>query len=181
LQCLFNFLQYLERPSPPSRPEVFQEQNEYFVISWEPPAYDGGCPLMGIKIILTVVFTCFDFTVLSKGTKVHIFIGYIIQHLELGIPGQADELDDMECWYSSEPGQVTQTECLLHKLIPGTTYQFRVLAENLLGYSEPSEVSVPIVFNPYGELDDWFAPPYFTMGLDESYTVYQHERARAFF
>jgi hypothetical protein len=117
-----------ERPSSPSTPEVIQDQDQYFILRWDPPAYDGGCPLMG----------------------------YVIQHLELGLP-QLDnqEQDDAESWYSSEPGQITQTECILNNLVPGTTYVFRVVAENLIGYSLPSDVSEPIVFNPYGELDDW--------------------------
>jgi hypothetical protein len=114
----------------------------------------------------------------------------VIQHVELGLPpldgGQhggrntplGPDLDDTDSWYSSEPGQITQTECILNNLVPGTTYQFRIIAENLIGYSLPSESSDPIVFNPHNELDDWFSKPAFSAPLDENFTVIEHEMVR---
>lgn len=38
-----------------------------------------------------------------------------------------------------------------------------------------SDVSEPIVFNPYGELDDWFYAPMFTATLEDKYVVMEHE------
>lgn len=47
---LKGFVCCAEKPSSPSKPEVFHEQDEYFLLRWDPPAYDGGLPIIGALI-----------------------------------------------------------------------------------------------------------------------------------
>lgn len=58
-------------------------------------------------------------------------LGYFIEHRRTGSPN----------WIRATPTVITQPELSLSGLEPGWRYQFRVIAANIVGPSEPSEVS----------------------------------------
>ncbi|XP_050302347.1 uncharacterized protein LOC126740395 isoform X2 [Anthonomus grandis grandis] len=60
--------------------------------------------------------------------------GYLVEHRRVGSPH----------WVRATPLPVPFPEITLSGLEPGWRYQFRVSAENAVGYSDPSEVSEPI-------------------------------------
>jgi len=86
--------------------------------------------------------------------------GYIVQH---------SEVDDGS-WHSSSP--ISGHECLIHNLDNGATYQFRVIAENLIGYSSPSQPSEPIL------LSTVFAHPRFITQL-QNIAAIENEKVRS--
>lgn len=61
-------------------------------------------------------------------------IGYIVEHRRMGSPH----------WVRSSPVLCTFPELTLSGLEPGWRYQFRVRAQNIIGYSPPSELSEPL-------------------------------------
>ncbi|CAH1130125.1 unnamed protein product [Ceutorhynchus assimilis] len=60
--------------------------------------------------------------------------GYLVEHRRVGSPH----------WVRATPLPVLFPEITLSGLEPGWRYQFRISAENAVGYSDPSEVSEPI-------------------------------------
>lgn len=61
-------------------------------------------------------------------------IGYLVEHRRTGSPH----------WVRATPSLVQYPELSLSGLEPGWRYQFRVTAQNVVGMSEPSEVSDPL-------------------------------------
>ncbi|XP_011347140.1 uncharacterized protein LOC105284950 [Ooceraea biroi] len=61
-------------------------------------------------------------------------VGYLVEHRRLGSPH----------WIRSSPGLCAFPELTLSGLEPGWRYQFRVRAQNALGFSRPSEISEPL-------------------------------------
>lgn len=59
---------------------------------------------------------------------------YIIEHRRMGSPH----------WVRSTPAPVTGCEVSISGLEPGWRYQFRAIAENVVGKSDPSELSDPL-------------------------------------
>ncbi|XP_053952592.1 muscle M-line assembly protein unc-89 [Anastrepha ludens] len=57
--------------------------------------------------------------------------GYVVEHRRMGSPH----------WVRATPTPVTQCEVSISGLEPGWRYQFRVFAENVVGRSDPSELS----------------------------------------
>ncbi|PIO57203.1 fibronectin type III domain protein, partial [Teladorsagia circumcincta] len=60
--------------------------------------------------------------------------GYIVEFREVGDPN----------WYTANPHPITVNCIHVGDLIVGHEYQFRVLAHNVVGCSEPSEASPPV-------------------------------------
>lgn len=58
-------------------------------------------------------------------------IGYLVEHRRTGSPH----------WVRSSPQLVRETELTLSGLEPGWRYQFRVSAQNVVGLSDPGELS----------------------------------------
>ncbi|XP_026670519.1 titin homolog [Ceratina calcarata] len=61
-------------------------------------------------------------------------VGYLVEHRRLG----------SQHWVRSTPGLCTFPELTLSGLEPGWRYQFRVRAQNAVGFSRPSEISDPL-------------------------------------
>ncbi|CAD7002819.1 unnamed protein product [Ceratitis capitata] len=57
--------------------------------------------------------------------------GYVVEHRRMGSPH----------WVRATPTSVSQCEVSISGLEPGWRYQFRVFAENIVGRSDPSELS----------------------------------------
>uniref|UniRef100_A0A1A9W7F0 Titin n=1 Tax=Glossina brevipalpis TaxID=37001 RepID=A0A1A9W7F0_9MUSC len=57
--------------------------------------------------------------------------GYVVEHRRMGSPH----------WVRATPTPITRCEVCISGLEPGWRYQFRVFAENIVGRSEPSELS----------------------------------------
>lgn len=66
--------------------------------------------------------------------KYHFLVGYLVEHRRTGSPH----------WVKASPIKVRQTQLTISGLEPGWRYQFRVTAENAIGYSEPSPLSEPL-------------------------------------
>ena len=61
-------------------------------------------------------------------------LGYVVEQRRTGSPH----------WVRACPSLVQQTELSLSGLEPGWRYQFRIMAENIVGRSESSELSDPL-------------------------------------
>lgn len=61
-------------------------------------------------------------------------VGYLVEHRRLGSPH----------WIRSSPSLCVFPELTLSGLEPGWRYQFRVRAQNAVGFSKPSEISEPL-------------------------------------
>uniref|UniRef100_A0A8D9ERA3 Titin n=1 Tax=Cacopsylla melanoneura TaxID=428564 RepID=A0A8D9ERA3_9HEMI len=61
-------------------------------------------------------------------------LGYLVEHRRTGSP----------YWVRASPHMVEDTELMLSGLEPGWRYQFRITAENAVGFSEPGPLSEPL-------------------------------------
>ncbi|KAL7048848.1 hypothetical protein ACKWTF_003505 [Chironomus riparius] len=75
-------------------------------------------------------------------------MGYIVEHKRTGSPN----------WVRATPQSVQFTELSISGLEPGWRYQFRVIAENAVGYSQPSEPSDPLTVTLQRNLTAFTAP-----------------------
>lgn len=82
-------------------------------------------------------------------------IGYLVEHRRTGSPH----------WVRATPTLVQYPELSLSGLEPGWRYQFRVTAQNVVGMSEPSEVSEPLTVTLQRNA---ITPPRFLTELQDS-------------
>ncbi|CAO1362990.1 unnamed protein product [Diamesa serratosioi] len=85
-------------------------------------------------------------------------IGYIVEHRRTGSPH----------WVRACPQMVYATELSLSGLEPGWRYQFRIIAENTVGKSEPSELSDALTVTLQRNA---ITAPRFTIELEDSIGV----------
>lgn len=89
-------------------------------------------------------------------------IGYLVEHRRTGSPH----------WVKATPLLVPYPEISLSGLEPGWRYQFRIVAENAVGKSEPSEISDPLTVTLQRNA---IAAPHFTTELRET-TAIENEK-----
>lgn len=54
---LFHFLFATDVPDPPVAPNVTHVGDEWCIMNWDPPLYDGGSPILG-NCVLVHLWTC---------------------------------------------------------------------------------------------------------------------------
>ncbi|XP_043525688.1 titin homolog isoform X1 [Frieseomelitta varia] len=90
-------------------------------------------------------------------------VGYLVEHRRLG----------SQHWVRSTPGLCTFPELTLSGLEPGWRYQFRIRAQNAVGFSRPSEISDPLTVTLQRSAS---SAPYFDLEVKDT-TVLENEQA----
>ncbi|KAF3430265.1 hypothetical protein E2986_03305 [Frieseomelitta varia] len=91
-------------------------------------------------------------------------VGYLVEHRRLG----------SQHWVRSTPGLCTFPELTLSGLEPGWRYQFRIRAQNAVGFSRPSEISDPLTVTLQRSAS---SAPYFDLEVKDT-TVLENEQIR---
>lgn len=89
-------------------------------------------------------------------------VGYLVEHRRLG----------SQHWVRSTPGLCTFPELTLSGLEPGWRYQFRIRAQNAVGFSRPSEISDPLTVTLQRSAS---SAPYFDLEVKDT-TVLENEQ-----
>lgn len=128
-----------------------------FEFSTEPPSPPGKPILVGSnsEAEADVVTLKWQRPATDGGSPI---IGYVIEHRRTGSPH----------WLRATPNLVNETQLSLSGLEPGWRYQFRVVAENVVGTSEPSELSDPLTVTLQKNA---ITPPRFTIDLVDTVAV----------
>ncbi|KAK1121159.1 hypothetical protein K0M31_010466 [Melipona bicolor] len=90
-------------------------------------------------------------------------VGYLVEHRRLG----------SQHWVRSTPGLCTFPELTLSGLEPGWRYQFRIRAQNAVGFSRPSEISDPLTVTLQRSAS---SAPFFDLEIKDT-TVLENEQA----
>ncbi|CAD1476298.1 unnamed protein product, partial [Heterotrigona itama] len=90
-------------------------------------------------------------------------VGYLVEHRRLG----------SQHWVRSTPGLCTFPEVTLSGLEPGWRYQFRIRAQNAVGFSRPSEISDSLTVTLQRSAS---SAPYFDLEVKDT-TVLENEQA----
>ncbi len=97
--------------------------------------------------------------------RLYLFKGYLVEHKRTGSPH----------WVKASPIKVCQTQLTICGLEPGWRYQFRVTAENEIGYSDPSPLSEPLAIFVHRSAA---IAPYFVDELSDM-TVLENEKVNS--
>ncbi|XP_065221788.1 titin [Planococcus citri] len=98
-----------------------------------------------------IVTIKWDPPLFDGGSKI---TGYLVEHRRTGSPH----------WVKASPIKVRHTQLTISGLEPGWRYQFRVTAENAVGYSDPSPLSEPLAVFVHRSAA---IAPYFITELDD--------------
>lgn len=92
------------------------------------------------------------------------FLGYLIEHQRLGSPH----------WIQSVPNLCMLPQTTIAGLEPGWRYHFRVRAKNCYGFSQPSEISDPLIVTLQSSS---ILAPKFELELQDT-TILENDRVR---
>lgn len=129
-------------PDPPEAPLVPVVGGDWCNMTWEPPKYDGGSPILGkYKSLVQTAVYIFMFLLNVKPADLPSFLfqGYFIERKK----------KQSSRWMRLNFDLIKETSFEPKKMIEGVPYEVRVFAVNAIGVSKPSEPSK--AFTPLGE------------------------------
>lgn len=133
-------------PDPPEAPLVPVVGGDWCSMTWEPPKYDGGSPILG-KPCSTLVTKLYMHTLVLHNTFWLPSKGYYIERKK----------KQSSRWMRLNFDLIKETTFEPKKMIEGVPYEVRIFAVNAIGVSKPSEPSK--AFTPLGESPKHFLVP----------------------
>lgn len=128
-------------PDAPAAPKISNVGEDSCLVEWEPPAYDGGQPVLG-ELVGTGSVQGERPESLAPETRVVTSLpaGYILERKK----------KKSYRWMRLNFDLVKELRHEARRMIEGVVYEMRVYAVNAIGMSRPSPASQP--FMPIGEL-----------------------------
>lgn len=108
-------------------------------MTWEPPKYDGGSPILGTHRILVIDAAYMCVLVLNENLSDRPPQGYFVERKK----------KQSSRWMRLNFDLIKETQFEPKKMIEGVPYEVRIFAVNAIGVSKPSEPSK--AFTPLGE------------------------------
>lgn len=133
-----------DKPSAPGKPEVIATSHTSASLAWQPPKHDGGSRITNY-IVESKSSLTYTWSTCSIGQRVSIasctYQCHIFCHkLRHCIRALSKHVTDY-----GRRCQIYEPSFTVANLADGSTYEFRVIAENKAGRSEPSAASQSIV------------------------------------